>query len=475
MRKFLKHFINGEWVESTGSKTVDVINPATEEVIGQISDGTKEDLDKAVAAARAAFPSFSQTTKEERIDLLNRIADEYENRKNDIVEVITEELGAPISISENTHYVLGLSHFRQAAKELENFEFTERRGSTVIRKEPIGVSGLITPWNFPTNQPSTKLASAFAAGSTVVLKPSELTPFAAIILAEIFQAVGLPKGVFNLVNGTGEVVGNGISSHPDIDFVSFTGSGPVGQKITENAAKNIKKVALELGGKSPLIIQDDVDMKKAAKIAVTNVVLNSGQVCSAATRTLVPKSKINEFNEAVKEVLPNFPFGDPQNATNFFGPLVSEKQYNRVQGYIKKGIEEGATLLIGGTGKPEGLEKGYYVKPTVFTNVKNDMVIAQEEIFGPVMSILTYDDLDEAIEIANDTVYGLAGYVVGEDKEKVRKVATSIRAGLINVNGAPFDFAACFGGYKQSGIGREWGVFGIEEYLEIKSVVGMPS
>lgn len=475
MRKFLKHFINGEWVESTGSKTVDVINPATEEVIGQISDGTKEDLDKAVAAARAAFPSFSQTTKEERIDLLNRIADEYENRKNDIVEVITEELGAPISISENTHYVLGLSHFRQAAKELESFEFTERRGSTVIRKEPIGVSGLITPWNFPTNQPSTKLASAFAAGSTVVLKPSELTPFAAIILAEIFQAVGLPKGVFNLVNGTGEVVGNGISSHPDIDFVSFTGSGLVGQKITENAAKNIKKVALELGGKSPLIILDDVDMKKAAKIAVTNVVLNSGQVCSAATRTLVPKSKINEFTEAVKEVLPNFPFGDPQNTTNFFGPLVSEKQYNRVQGYIKKGIEEGATLLIGGTGKPEGLEKGYYVKPTVFTNVKNDMVIAQEEIFGPVMSILTYDDLDEAIEIANDTVYGLAGYVVGEDKEKVRKVATSIRAGLINVNGAPFDFAACFGGYKQSGIGREWGVFGIEEYLEIKSVVGMPS
>jgi len=475
MRKFLKHFINGEWVESTGTKTVDVINPATEEVIGQISDGTKEDLDKAVAAARAAFPSFSQTTKEERIDLLNRIADEYENRKNDIVEVITEELGAPISISENTHYVLGLSHFRQAAKELESFEFTERRGNTVIRKEPIGVSGLITPWNFPTNQPSTKLASAFAAGSTVVLKPSELTPFAAIILAEIFQAVGLPKGVFNLVNGTGEVVGNGISSHPDIDFVSFTGSGPVGQKITENAAKNIKKVALELGGKSPLIILDDVDMKKAAKIAVTNVVLNSGQVCSAATRTLVPKSKINEFTDAVKEVLPNFPFGDPQNANNFFGPLVSEKQYNRVQGYIKKGIEEGATLLIGGTGKPEGLEKGYYVKPTVFTNVKNDMVIAQEEIFGPVMSILTYDDLDEAIEIANDTVYGLAGYVVGEDKEKVRKVATSIRAGLINVNGAPFDFAACFGGYKQSGIGREWGAFGIEEYLEIKSVVGMPS
>lgn len=475
MRNNLQHFINGEWVESTVSKTIDVINPATEEVIGRISDGTKEDLDKAVAAARAAFPSFSQTTKEERIQLLNRIADEYEKRKDDIVEVITEELGAPLKTSEKSHYNMGLSHFRQAAKQLESFEFTERRGDTLIRKEPIGVSGLITPWNFPTNQTSTKLASAFAAGCTVVLKPSELTPFAAIILAEVFQAAGLPKGVFNLVNGTGEVVGNGISSHPDIDFVSFTGSGAVGQKITENAAKTIKKVALELGGKSPLIILDDYDVKKAAKIAVAKVLFNSGQVCTAGTRTLVSKSKHDEFVEAVKEVLPKFPVGDPQDDKTFFGPLVSEKQYNRVQGYIEKGIEEGATLVTGGTGKPEGLEKGYYVKPTVFTDVKNDMTIAQEEIFGPVMSILTYEDIDEAIEIANDTVYGLAGYVVGEDAETVRKVASSIRAGRIVINEAPADYSAPFGGYKQSGIGREWGDYGIEEYLEVKSIVGMPS
>jgi aldehyde dehydrogenase (NAD+) len=473
MRTHLKHFINGEWVDSTGSETIDVINPATEEVMGQISNGTIEDLDKAVAAARAAFPAFSRTTKEERIDLLNRIADEYEKRKDDIVEVITEELGAPVSISEKVHYTLGLAHYRQAAKELETFEFTETRGSKMIRKEPIGVSGLITPWNFPTNQASTKIASALAAGSTVVLKPSELTPFAAIILAEIFQAAGVPKGVFNLVNGNGEVVGNGISSHPDIDFVSFTGSGPVGQKITENAAKNIKKVALELGGKSPMVILDDYDTKKAAKIAVSALVLNSGQVCSAATRTLVPKSKLDEFTEAVKEILPEFPVGDPQSENAFMGPLVSEKQFNRVQGYIEKGLEEGANLVVGGTGKPEGMDKGYYVKPTVFTNVKNEMVIAQEEIFGPVMSIITYEDLDEAIEIANDTVYGLAGYVVGKDEEKVEKVASSIRAGLITVNDAPFDFSASFGGYKQSGIGREWGVFGIEEYLEIKSVVGV--
>lgn len=475
MRKHLKHYINGEWVESTGSKIIDVINPATEEVIGQISDGTKEDLDKAVAAARAAFPSFSQTTKEERIELLNRIADEYEKRKDDFVKVITEELGSPLTTSEKTHYNMGLIHFRQAAKDLETFEFTEKRGKTVIRKEAIGVSGLITPWNFPTNQTSTKLASAFAAGSTVVLKPSELTPFAAILLAEVFHAAGLPKGVFNLVNGTGEVVGNGISSHPDIDFVSFTGSGAVGQKITENAAKTIKKVALELGGKSPLIILDDYDIKTAAKIAVSNVLFNSGQVCTAATRTLIPKSKHDEFIEAVKEVLPRYPVGNPQDENSFLGPLISEKQYNRVQSYIEKGIEEGATLVAGGLGKPEGFETGYYVKPTVFTNVKNDMVIAQEEIFGPVMSIIPYEDLDEAIEIANDTIYGLAGYVVGNDEEKVQEVANSIRAGRIVINGSRQDFSAPFGGYKQSGIGREWGEYGIEEYLEVKAVIGISS
>lgn len=475
MRNHLKHFINGEWVESTGSKTIDVINPATEEVIGRVSDGTKEDLDKAVAAARAAFSSFSETSKEERIRLLNRIADEYEKRKNDLIEVITEELGSPLSTSEKFHYNMGLAHFREAAKALETFQFEEKRGATLVRKEPIGVSGLITPWNFPTNQTSTKLASAFAAGCTVILKPSELTPFAAILLAEIFQAAGVPKGVFNLVNGTGEVVGNGISSHPDIDFVSFTGSGPVGQKITENAAKTIKKVALELGGKSPMIILDDYDVKEAAKIAVSNVLFNSGQVCTAATRTIIPKSMHDEFIEAVKETVQSFSVGDPKADDTTVGPLVSEKQYNRVQGYIEKGIEEGATLVVGGTGKPEGFEKGYYVKPTVFTDVRNDMVIAQEEIFGPVMSIITYEDLDEAIEIANDTVYGLAGYVVGNDEETIQRVASAIRAGRITINRAQRDFSAPFGGYKQSGIGREWGSYGIEEYLEVKAVLGVPS
>jgi aldehyde dehydrogenase (NAD+) len=473
MRIDLKHFINGEWVESTGSQSIDVINPATEEVIGQISDGTQEDLERAVAAAKAAFPSFSQTTKGERIQWLNQIADEYEKRRKELIEVTTQELGAPLSVSETMHYNTGLFHFRQAAKELESFEFIERRGNTFVRKEPIGVSGLITPWNAPVIQAVTKIASAFAAGSTVVLKPSQLTPFSVMLLAEVIQAAGVPKGVFNLVNGSGRVIGNGISSHPDIDFVSFTGSNGVGQTIIENAAKTIKKLALELGGKSPLIILDDYDMKKAARIAVSKVLLNSGQMCSAPTRTLISKLKHDEFIEAVKEVLLDFPVGNPLDSYTFLGPVISEKQYNQVQGYIQKGMEEGATLVAGGAGKPEGLETGYYVKPTVFTNVRNDMVIAQEEIFGPVMSILTYEGIDEAIEIANDTVYGLAGYVVGGDIETVQKVAFSIRAGRIIINETPTDNAAPFGGYKQSGVGREWGKYGIEEYLEIKSVIGL--
>ncbi|WP_270180805.1 aldehyde dehydrogenase family protein [Alkalihalobacillus sp. CinArs1] len=474
MRNHLKHYINGEWVESTGSETHEVINPATEEVIGKISLGTKEDLDKAVAAARAAFPTFSQTSREERVEMLEKIAEEYANRKEEIIDVITEELGSPRKISENVHYNMGYNHFSEAARVLKDFTFSEDRGDHTVVKEPVGVSGLITPWNFPTNQTSTKIASAFAAGSPVVLKPAELTPFAAIILTEIFDKVGVPKGVFNLVNGTGETIGDGISSHPDIDFVSFTGSAAVGEKVMKNASETIKNVALELGGKSPLIVLDDADVEKAAKAAVSHIATNTGQVCSAATRTLIPASMKEEFEEALKRVLPKFPVGDPQG-DNYVGPLVSEKQWNTVQSYIQKGIDEGATLLAGGTGKPEGLDKGFYAKPTIFTDVKNDMVIAQEEIFGPVMCVLTYETIDEAIEIANETVYGLAGYVFGNDKDTLRKVATSIRAGRIKVNNAELDPAAPFGGYKQSGIGREWGDYGIEEYLEKKAILGYPA
>ncbi|AXF55625.1 aldehyde dehydrogenase family protein [Salicibibacter kimchii] len=474
MRNYINHYINGEWVESSGSETMEVINPATEEVAGRISLGTQEDLNRAVKAARETFPHFSTTSKEYRIELLESIAKEYKNRKSDLIDAITEELGSPVGITENVHYKMGLGHFETAAEQLKDFEFTERRGGTLIKKEPIGVSGLITPWNFPTNQTSTKIASALAAGSPVVLKPAELTPFAAVILAEIFEAAGVPKGVFNLVNGTGETIGNGISAHPDIDFVSFTGSGGVGQKVSENAAKTVKKVALELGGKSPMVILEDADVKKAAKAAVTNVVMNSGQVCTAATRTIIPQKMHDDFIEAVKEVLPGYPVGDP-HGPNMVGPLVAEKQWDRVQGYIELGVKEGATLVAGGTGKPDGLEKGYYVKPTVFTDVNNDMTIAREEIFGPVMSVLTYDELDEAVDIANDTVYGLAGYVVGEDEEKLQDVASRLQAGRITVNNAKMDFTAPFGGYKQSGVGREWGDYGIEEYLEVKAVLGMPS
>ncbi len=473
MKNYLLHYINGEWVESTGSETMEVINPATEEIIGHISMGTEEDLDKAVRAAREAFPSFSQTTKAYRIELLEKIAAEYAKCKDDLIKVITEELGAPLSLSEKVHYEMGYHHFKQAAEELRNFSFTEERNNSTIVKQTIGVSGLITPWNFPTNQTSTKIASAFAAGSPVVLKPAEVTPYAAMMLADIFEAAGLPKGVFNLVNGSGEVVGNAISSHPDIDFVSFTGSGAVGQKVMENAAKTIKKVALELGGKSPLIVLDDADIEKAAKIAVSHISMNTGQVCTAATRILVPSTMKNKFEEAVKVALAEFPVGDPQEE-NVSGPLVSQKQWDRVQSYIKKSMDE-ATLLVGGTGKPDGLDKGYFTKQTIFTDVKNDMVIAQEEIFGPVMSIITYDTLDQAIEIANDTVYGLAGYVVGENKEQLQKVAASIQAGQIRVNDAKTDYSAPFGGFKQSGIGREWGDFGIEEYLEPKAIMGISS
>ncbi|MYL44934.1 aldehyde dehydrogenase family protein [Virgibacillus halodenitrificans] len=474
MRNVLKHYINGEWINSTGNETTEVINPANKEVIGKISLGTEEDLDKAVQAAREAFSSYSTTTREQRIDLLEKIAAEYENRKEELIETITEELGSPITKSEEIHYQMGYNHFKQAAEELKQFQFMEEREDSTIMKESIGVSGLITPWNFPTNQTTTKIASALAAGSPMVLKPAEITPFAAIILAEIFDKVGVPKGVFNLVNGTGSTIGNGISSHPDIDFVSFTGSVGVGQKTMENGAKNIKKIALELGGKSPLIVLNDTDPEYAANTAVTHMLTNTGQVCTAATRIIVAKEMKSDFEKALLRVLPNYKVGDPQDEDTFTGPLVAEKIWDRVQEYIQKGIDEGATLLTGGTGNPEGLDKGYYAKPTIFTDVDNKkMTIAREEIFGPVLAVIYVDSLDEAIEVANDTPYGLAGYVIGKDKNRLTKAAQHIRAGRVTINNAEGDFSAPFGGFKQSGIGREWGDYGIDEYLEPKTILGM--
>lgn len=385
---------------------------------------------------------------------------------------MTLELGAPVTQSEKVHYQMGLNHFKAARDALNDFQFEERRGDNLIVKEAIGVAGLVTPWNFPTNQTSLKLAAAFAAGSPVVLKPSELTPYAAIILAEIFDKVGVPKGVFNLVNGDGEGVGTPLTQHPDVRMVSFTGSGGTGSKIMEAASKDFKKVSLELGGKSPFIILDDANLEEAAKAAVKKVVNNTGQVCTAGTRTLVPESIKDDFLKEVKKQMANVKVGNPQNTETQMGPIVSEKQYNQVQDYIQKGIDEGAELLYGGTGKPDGLDKGYFAKPTIFTNVNNQMTIAQEEIFGPVMSIITYKDLDEAIEIANDTKYGLAGYVFGQNKENLIRVARSIEAGTIEINEAGRASDLPFGGYKQSGIGREWGDFGIEEFLEVKSIAG---
>ena len=472
MRNYTQQYINGEWIDSDSNETIEVINPATEEVIGKVAKGNSNDVEKAVEAANNVYLEFRHSSVKERKELLDKIVEEYKNRKQDIIEAITDELGAPLTLSENVHYQMGLNHFEEASRALDSFEFEERRGDALVTKEAIGVSGLVTPWNFPTNQTSLKLAAAFAAGSPVVLKPSEETPFAAVILAEIFDKVGLPKGVFNLVNGDGEGVGNPLSEHPKVRMMSFTGSGRTGSKIMEKASKDFKKVSLELGGKSHYIVLDDVDVKEAAKATTGKVVNNTGQVCTAGTRILIPESKKEDFLTALKEEFSKVKVGDPREEGTQVGPIISKKQFDTVQSYIDKGIEEGAELFYGGPGKPEGLNTGYFARPTIFINVDNDMTIAQEEIFGPVASVITYNNLDEAIKIANDTKYGLAGYVIGKDKETLQKVARSIEAGRIEINEAGNQPDLPFGGYKQSGIGREWGDYGIEEFLEVKSIAG---
>lgn len=472
MRNFTKQFINGEWVESASGETIEVINPATEEVAGTVAKGNKEDVDKAVDAAESVYLKFRHTSVKERQQLLDNIVKEYENRKDDIVDTIIDELGSPASVAESVHYQMGLDHFTAARDALNDFEFEERRGDNLVVKEAIGVAGLVTPWNFPMNQTSLKLAAAFAAGSPVVLKPSEETPFAAVILAEIFEKAGLPKGVFNLVNGDGQGVGRPLSAHPKVRMMSFTGSGPTGSSIMKEAAEDFKKVSLELGGKSPYVILEDADLDKAADAAVHKVVGNSGQVCIAGSRTLVPESIKDQFIEKVKEKMSAIKVGDPQDATVEMGPVINSKQFNQIQEFIKIGAQEGATIELGGEGKPEGLETGYFIKPTIFSNVENHMTIAQEEIFGPVMSIITYSNVDEAIKIANDTKYGLAAYVYGSDMDTLQKVATAFEAGVIEINEYPRSADMPFGGYKQSGIGREWGDYGIEEFLEVKSISG---
>ena len=471
MRDYLKFYIDGAWVDPITPKTLDVINPANEEVAGRISMGSAADVDVAVKAARKAFATFSLTSREERIDLLERILAEYQKRFGDIADAITEEMGAPASLAQRAQAPIGIGHLSTAIAVLKTFKFEEDRGPTRIVKEPIGVCGLITPWNWPINQIACKVAPALATGCTMVLKPSEVAPFSGYLWAEVLHAAGVPAGVFNLINGDGPGVGAAISSHPDVDMVSFTGSTRAGIEVAKNAAPTVKRVAQELGGKSPNIILEDADMKTAVGGGVKHVMTNSGQSCNAPTRMLVPSKRMDEVIAIAKATAESITVGDPKGNAQM-GPVVSEVQWNKIQGLIKKGIEEGATLVTGGPDRPDGIEKGYFVKPTVFANVTNDMTIAKEEIFGPVVSILGYETVDEAVKTGNDTEYGLAAYVSGTDMAKVREVASQLRAGQVSINGGGGDMMAPFGGYKMSGNGREWGDFGFTEFLEVKAVLG---
>jgi len=473
MKDHLQFYIDGRWVDPAGeARQFPVINPATEEPIARIALGGVKDVDLAVAAARRAVETISQTTREQRIDLLKAISAAYQARYDEVAETISLEMGAPLWLAKAAQAATGLGHFAQMIAVLEKYPFEEQRGTTRIRREPIGVCGLITPWNWPINQIACKVAPALAAGCTMVLKPTEIAPLNAILFAEILHTAGVPAGVFNLVNGDGPTVGQAISEHPGIDMVSFTGSTRAGVEVARAAAPTVKRVAQELGGKSANIILDDADFAAAVGGGTMGCAMNSGQSCNAPTRMLVPRSRHDEAVAIAKATAESITVGDPMAATSRLGPVVSETQWKKIQGLIQKGIEEGATLVTGGPGRPEGLTRGYYVRPTVFANVRNDMSIAREEIFGPVLSILPYEDEEDAIRIANDTSYGLAGYVSSSNLDRARRVASRIRAGQILVNGAPPDFSAPFGGYKQSGNGREWGDYGFEEFLETKAVIG---
>jgi len=469
-RDYDKQYIDGAWVPSTGKGKIDVISASTEEVCGSIPDGTPEDVDKAVKAARAAFDAWSQTPVEKRVAYLQALQGGIFGRMQEIGEVIATEVGMPLNLSSMIQVGLPGTVMGTYADILKDYVFEEQVGTSLVVKEPVGVVGCITPWNYPLHQIVAKVAPAIAAGCTVVVKPSEVAPLNAFILAEIVDAVGLPKGVFNLVAGTGPVVGEAIAKHGQVDMVSFTGSTRAGKRVSELGAATVKRIALELGGKSANVILDDADFEKAVTQGVGACYMNSGQTCSAHTRMLVPKSRIDEATRIAVKAAETFTVGDPFGGSAKLGPLISEAQRERVRGYIEKGIAEGATLATGGAEPPEGLPKGYYVRPTVFTNVKPGMTIEQEEIFGPVLSIIPYENEDDAVRIANDTIYGLAGGVWSGDPERAKRVARRMRTGQVDINGGNFNPLAPFGGFKQSGRGRELGKFGLEEYLEIKSL-----
>ena len=467
-----KFFINGNWIDAAGRPALDVINPATEKAFATISLGNADDVDSAAKAARSAFDSWSNSNIGERKEIIDNIINGLKSRSDEMATAISSEMGAPMGLSKTAQVGSGLGHFMNVLSILENFEFEEIRGTTKIVKEPAGVCGFITPWNWPLNQIACKVAPAIAAGCTMVLKPSEIAPISAYILTEIIAESGLPAGVFNLVNGDGLTVGAAISSHPDIDLVSFTGSTRAGREVARAAADGIKRVTQELGGKSANIILDDVpDFARAVSGGVAGCFGNSGQSCNAPTRMLVPQSRMEEAINAAKAAAAKSVVGDPSDESTRLGPVVSEVQFNKIQTLIQKGIDEGADLIAGGPTRPEGLEEGYFVRPTIFANVSNDMTIAREEIFGPVLSIIGYQDDDDAVSIANDTDYGLSGYVSGEP-EHAQAIARKLRTGNVHINGAGPDFSAPFGGYKQSGNGREWGIEGFEEFLETKAMMG---
>ena len=471
MENAQKFYINGAWVEPTTSDTLDVINPATEQSIATIAMGGTADVDAAVAAAKTAFESFSQTTREERVALLDKITELIGVRAEEFATTISSEMGAPGGLAKAAQAPTGLMHFATAAQILRDYEFEEQHDNFLLVKEPVGVVGMITPWNWPLNQIACKVAPALAAGCTMVLKPSEIAPLNAVLFAEVLHDAGVPAGVFNLVNGDGPTVGAHLSSHPDVDMMSFTGSTRAGVEVAKNAAPTVKRVAQELGGKSANIVLPSADVGEVVGRDFFGMCMNSGQSCNAGTRMLVPADKMEEAAAAAAAAAGAISVGDPTSDGVTMGPVVSEAQWTKVQGLIERGIAEGATLAAGGTGRPDGLSEGYFVKPTVFADVTNDMTIAQEEIFGPVVSIIGYDDVEEAIAIANDTPYGLSGYISGDHDEAI-EVARRIRTGQMHVNGAGPDFNAPFGGYKQSGNGREWGELGFDEFLEAKAILG---
>ena len=472
MNDYSQFYIDGKWVRPSHGKDLTVVNPATEQPIATISLGSAADVGEAVAAANKAFATYSETSSDQRLTILRRIIDVYKAKSEETAQAISREMGAPITLARKAQVPAGLGHLLEAVRVLEQFKFEEVRGSTLMRKEPIGVCGLITPWNWPMNQIACKVAPALAAGCTMVLKPSELAPLSAHLFAQILDEAKVPAGVFNLVNGDGPTVGAAMASHPDVDMVSFTGSTRAGVAVATAAAPSVKRIAQELGGKSANILLDDADFARAVKEGVQSCFRNAGQSCNAPTRMLVPRSRMAETTAVAKQEAEATVVGDPSREETAVGPLVSRAQYEKVQRFITAGVKEGATLVTGGIGHPQGISKGYFAKPTVFANVTNDMTIAREEIFGPVLCIIAYEDEDDAVRIANESPYGLAGFVTSSNLERARRIAKRIRAGNVHINNARVDFRACFGGYKQSGNGREWGEAGMEEFLELKAVFG---